>query len=150
MSKVLNFWNLIHQKIMPKESTLPMLYGHVVARLQDSIVVFGGKIYNAAPGETFGKVVRQSPHVIWTYNIYTDQWKQHAIIESKVPPNVCFGVTIKMNIYALAYAFRNDNLATVWKLQKDKNNEFSWSTVLVNKAPSSRFCMTGWEYAEKM
>ena len=131
-----------------------MLCDHAVARLKHSIVVFGGCTFK--PGETFDKrFVTQSLQVIWTYNLYTDRWKRYVIPESeKVPVGRntdigCIGVTIKTDIYYM-FGLANDNLATLWKLQKASKGGFSWSEVFVKKAPSYRCDMTGWEYAEKM
>ena len=134
------------------ERELPVFHDRLVARLQDSIVVLGGWTYCDFLGGDF----ERCSHIIWTYNIYTNQWRQYVTPENeKAPHDVhvddrCVAVTIKTDIYI--FALPNDDLTigTIWKLQKDRNDGFSWSEVLVKKAPSYREDITGWEYAEKM
>ena len=134
---------------MITESDLPEFHNHVVARLPDSIVVLGGWTFYDYLGGNF----KRGSHIIWTYNIYTNQWRQYVTPENEKAPlfinDGCVAATMKTDIYIFALP-NADNLGTIWKLHKDSNDGFSWSEVLVNKGPSYRRDITGWEYAEKM
>ena len=53
-------------------------YKHVVVRLDNYIVVVGGWGRDRKPVST---------HVIWMYDVYTDQWsKYHLPVEKSAPP----------------------------------------------------------------
>ena len=75
--------------IMSQENKLPMLCGHVVVRLQDSIVVFGGSQLVSPCGYGYALEVQSLIlNVIWVYELYTDLWRKYVISESeKAPPS---------------------------------------------------------------
>ena len=142
--------------VQSEEKRLPMLVEHIVTRLQDSIVVFGGIPVSRLP-TCNGRVIyswinhNHDKHTIWMYDLHTDWWRKFVIPENAEVPPLLSGataVTIKTDIYM--FAAPKDNIGTVWQLKRDIKGCFSWRDVPVKKAPSYRHDMAGWEYAEKM
>ena len=69
-----------------------MRLGHVAVRHEHYILLIGGT----------GIYGRSSQHVIWMYNLYSEQWRQHVIPESEKVPVNCQGacaVSIGSDIY---------------------------------------------------
>ena len=138
---------------MAQKGKLPMLFKHVVARLQDSIVVFGGSqaVYSKEFNLDFEP---QSLRVIWVYGLYTDRWTNYVIPESEKAPPIggihCgrLGMTVKTDIYM--FAVPKNNAGTIWKLTRDRQCSFSWCEVPVKKPPLYRYDMTGWQHAGKL
>ena len=129
---------------MQPESHHPFVFHHMAVRLQDCIVLFGGH----------DKLHQKTSYVIYIYNIYTDQWKtcKADLLEGNtgLPNNLakCCAVTIHSDIYV--FNARKENTSALWKLRRNSKGSFSWSEVNVDQAPSWRYEMAGWEYAEKL
>ena len=157
MTKQGNFQRnyLLHKMAQYEENRLPMIVHHVVTRLQDSTVLFGGMLmqqrrYNGQIIHDW-KPENYNKRTIWMYDLHIDLWRKFVIPEHAEAPPFSLGstaVTIKTDIYL--FATRKDTLGTVWQLKRDLNGCFSWREVPVKKAPSYRHDMAGWEYAEKM
>ena len=111
---------------------------HVIVRFKDYIfVVF--RMWK----------IRKSVLEIWTYNLWTEQWKNHGVLEWKqiqMAQSLC-GVAIGSDLYM--YARR---LGTVWKVTRNTDGSFEWSTIKFenSKLPSPRSDVCVWEYEEKL
>ena len=134
---------------------IPMIKEHLVTRLQDSIVVFGGTVasrFFVISDMSYAYIVDyRNKRTIWLYNLHTDLWRKYMIPkDKKVPPlsPESTAVTIKTAIYV--FAAPKDNLCTLWQLKRDMKVCFSWCEVPVKKAPSHRHNMARWEYAGKL
>ena len=116
----------------------------MTVRYGNNMVVFGGQDLNHE---------QLSHHVIWVYNLYTEQWERYEIPDhKKAPPRVKepFAVTVGTCIYMFAgrgMAFTNIK-NTLWKLTRT-HGYFQWSKVVYQsglKRPSPRCDHRGWEY----
>ena len=68
------------------------IFLHVAAPLGEYILVLGGRLGN------FQEYTFVSHHIIWMYNLYTDQWHKHVIPESKLcPPNNASARAVAIN-----------------------------------------------------
>ena len=131
---------------MTQETRPPMLLEHAAVRLEDSIVVFGGYVCNN-PNTCIHKSC-EPMNAIWVYNLHVDKWRKYDIIhDNKEITGVC-GIAIGQDIYVYGCQDRQ-NMATIWTLTRDRKGCFSWREVLVNKPPSNRRHMAGWEYEKK-
>ena len=75
-------------------NTFPGCYGHVAVRLNHHIVVTAGTDPQNSKA--------MSTPVIWTYNLYTEQWRKHQIPDKKNAPHpvaAACAATIKEHIY---------------------------------------------------
>ena len=98
------------------ENNLPMIALHVVTRLQDSIVVFGGIPVKCTDSILGYNPFYQDKRTIWTYSLHTDLWRKYVIPEEGETLTLSSGstaVTIKTDIYM--FATPTDDLATVWQ-----------------------------------
>ena len=127
-------------------------YDHVAVRFYHYIVVLGGRWHG---------IEALSLNVIWTYNIYTEQWSKLGISAGAMAPpptyEACAAV-IGLDIYI----FGGNRIKTLsnwpttnslWKLSKTPNARFEWSKIeIINKAksPSPRCLHSGWEYDGKL
>ena len=123
-------------------------YMHSSVCLDNRVVIFGGRLRKEL----------LSTRVIWTYNLYTDEWRKHLIPDSKEAPKP-FSSAVAAAINGTIYTFggvdtksRNALLRhrnAVWTL--DRTEEcFKWTFIepeCAEKSPSPRTMHTGWEYA---
>ena len=118
---------------------------HVAVRLNSSIVVIGGRnrYYQTMPLS-----------VIWTYNLYTEQWRKHQIPhEVNDVPNeledTC-AAAIGADIYLFGGSiYKSTN--EMWKLTGTTQECLNWSKLEPQqdvKLPCPRFGHSGWEYAQ--
>ena len=118
---------------------------HITCRLDHHIVFTAG-------------FDRGSTHAIWTYNLYTDQWREHKIPATKNAPyeviRAC-AATIEEGIYMYIYIFGGwdthslNTTNAVWKLTS-KYGCFQWNEIEFQRdvrLPFPRFDHSGWEYA---
>ena len=121
--------------------------GHVAVHLDNYIVVIGGRDMNYEPVPT---------HMIWMYNVYTDQWRKHQIPGQKNAPQALFmasGTAIGTDIYMFGGAESEVNSATnkMWKLTRSPQGCFDWSKIEFQhdiKLPLPRYGHSGWEYKD--
>ena len=134
-------------EIVEVDETLPLRrQHHMVVCVKNNILVFGG--CNAS-GRLF------SCHVIWMFNMFTEQWSKHLIPESKTAPHHISGacaVAIVDDVYVFGGFDRASWAPTnaLWTLKRTFETSYVWSeipTVDNGKAPSPRQCHRGWEYA---
>ena len=98
--------------------------------------------------------IHVSTRVIWSYNLYTEEWRKHEIPGTSSAPEPFFGA-IAAAIDKTIYTF-GGNSATgnpLWNLSKTKEGCFTWSfnkPHCKKKSPSPRTGHTGWEYAGKL
>ena len=122
----------------------PKIIDHEAVRCGNDVVVFGGMgMYN----EPF------SHHIIWMYNLYTEQWRQHQIPEHEVAPPA-INDPCAVAIGTCIYLFGGTNKITLdmtnalWKLTKTQGY-FHWDKAACQssvKLPSPRWRHSGWEY----
>ena len=118
------------------------LYDHSAVRLGHCIIFLGGK------GET---LVQLSTHVIWTYNLYTENWRKYAIADSTDAPkpfNSAVAAAINGTIYTFGGVDQSVRNA-LWTLTRT-GECFTWTfrkPKCDKESPSPRTLHTGWEYA---
>ena len=126
-------------------SEYPGSYYHVAVRLNNYIVVIGGWDRNHQ---------QVSTHVIWMYNVYTDQWSKYHIPGKKSAPPALSGAcatAIDTDIYM--FGGFSDELGRhtneIWKLTRTPQGYFDWSKIIFQhdeKLLSPRKGHSGWEY----
>ena len=127
-------------------SEYPNTTGHVAVRLNDYIVRIGG----IGP-----KTKEMSQYEIWTYNLYTAQWRKHHVLNVNSVPSPVFAAcaaAIGKDIYMFGgFPYTRPWRPTneLWKLTT--TGFFKWSKAEFQNAmklPSPRWNHSGWEYAE--
>ena len=129
----------------------PKQFNHVAVCLQHYILVFAGsKLINDR-----GNYDRQSLHVIWTYNLCTDQWQKHMVL-GIAPPPVCVtcAVAVGVEVYLFGgYLASSKPSNELWKLTRTSEGLFKWWKLNATdslKEPAPRQGHTGWQYKDKM
>ena len=123
-------------------------YHNVVVRLEDTILVFLNLDFDkTAKSKYFLK------HEIWTYNLWTEQWKEHTIRPARRDLLTAskIGVAIASDVYILgARPMRYKNL--LWKLTRCNNGSFASTTVRMtdNTYTYRRLCHCDWEHGKKL
>ena len=130
-----------------EDETIPRKrYGHVAVCQENNILLFGGGFLDNTP---------LSYHVIWMFNIYTEQWSKHMISESETAPHhiihAC-AVAIEDDVYVFGGVSHINNTRTnaLWTLKGTSKTSFVWHEIVTKnnmKAPSPRFSHQGWDYA---
>ena len=130
-------------------------YGHIAVCVDHYILVIGGKW-------TYDQTL--SHHVIWMYNLYTEQWTKQ-ITHSENVPSPRFGASgtvIGADIYMFGGFIspvhekpfqRYEETNAFWKLSRMPNGCFVWNELIHKskaKSPSPRGWQSGWEYAGKL
>ena len=124
-------WHTIAQRT--QRNNPPSMVGHVFVRLQRSIVVCVGEFQLDNP------VSRARD--IWVCNLYIELWSNYNISEFEKAPGddvtrYAYGFAIGQSVYIVS---RLDiNMTTLWKLTRNRKGYFSWSDIVVNRAPSFR------------
>ena len=120
--------------------------GHCAVSLGNFIIIIGGQYRH-----------KISTRVIWSYNLYTEEWRKHEIPKTSCAPEPLSGAVataFDKTIYTFGGLMTTGELSNaVWKLSKTKEGCFTWSTTkpqCEEKSPSPRIRHTGWEYAGKI
>ena len=132
-------------------SESPEVCDHIAVRLNHYIIIIGGtlKIITSADSK--------QNHVIWRYNLYTEQWKKYLIPKTKQTPDLHYTdteertVTIGESVYMylIDSSFKQD----LWKLTQTAHHCYVWEKVLAKngtKIPSPRDNLSSWEYSNQM
>lgn len=87
---------------------------------------------------------------IWTYNLFTEEWRKFTVKAKLVPRFVSreCAVTVGSAIYIL-----EGFMGILWKLARNTDGSFEWSNVDIednSKMPSPRHSYCGWEHGGKM
>ena len=140
---------------MSVQPTPGMRLGHCAVSMDNFVLIIGG----ARPGVIEPEVWEYVPeyvnaNVIWSYNLYTGEWKSH-IIPHKSLQSPPFAGAVAAAIDKAIYIFGGDdskrNLRNaVWRLSRTKEGCFTWSAYKPQdktKSPSPRYGPTGWAYA---
>ena len=126
---------------------LEEIFHHCTVSLDNFIIILGGWCRHEI-----------STRVIWSYNLYTEEWRKHEMPDTNCGPEPFYGAVAAV-IDKTMYTFGGRNKYTghpsntLWKLSKTKEGCFTWSTnkpQCKEKSPSPRTGHTGWEYAEKL
>ena len=97
-------------------------------------------------------------NVIWSYNLYTGEWKNHRI-PYKSLENPPFSGAVAAAIDKTIYIFGGSDSKgyhdrnSVWRLSRTKEGCFTWSAYkpqIKSKSPSPRHAHTGWSYAGRL
>ena len=125
---------------------------HCAVHLDHYIIIFGGILSNSR------RTV--STHVIWSYNLYMEKWRNYAILETGEAPDELTNAvadTINGTIYAFCGQVLNKEYLTVsnelWTLNRSKSGHFTWSYIkpqYKDQSPSPRSGHTGWAYGRKL
>ena len=139
-------------QIVEVDETVPqMRKDHMAVCVKNNILVFGG---NNLHGQQF------SCHVIWMFNMFTEQWSKHVIPRSEPAPHhskqAC-AVAISDDVYVFGglnssytrySTFTRTN--AVWTLTRTSETCYVWNKIPTmdnKKAPSPRGGHRGWQYA---
>ena len=96
-----------------------------------------------------------STRVIWSYKLYTEDWREYVIQETVDAPEP-FMYAVADTIDGTIYIFGGVNkkyLSDFWTLKKTKRECFTWSYIkpqCKEQAPSPRTGHSGWEYKGKL
>ena len=135
---------------MSNQLTPEMRTGHCVVSLGNFIIVIGGQCRH----EIFTRV-------IWSCNLYTEEWRKHEIPKTRCAPERLYGA-VAAAIDKIIYTFGGYSATSnqqvlrsnaLWKLSKTKEGSFTWNTNKAErkeKSPSPRTGHTGWDYAGKL
>ena len=136
---------------MTKEFKSPITY-HCAISLDNFAIIIGGQCGIKQPEPL-------STHLIWIYNLYTEEWTSHIIPDTSCTPKPFLGA-VAAAINKTVYIFGGRSAATnwnetnaLWKLNRTKVGGFSWSfsnPQCKEKSPSPRTGHTGWEYAGQL
>ena len=127
--------------------TEPPKNNHCAVYLDNCIIIFGG--YCSRRNKPI------STRVIWSYNLYTEEWKEYVIQETVDAPEP-FVRAVADTIDGTIYTFGGVNkkyLNDLWTLKKTKRECFIWSYIkpqCKEQSPSPRTGHTGWEYNGKL
>ena len=120
-------------------------YDHVAVEMNNRIIVFGARGKDSQP---------KSLHKIWTYNVYTEQWREHVISAKITVPvgtyhfsAVALGPDIYMfgGVHAESVLWTND----LWKLSRTSDGCFNWNKLEFQShvtLPSPRHGHSSWEH----
>ena len=131
---------------MSHETGPHTIHSHVAVHIEPYITVFGGKwLKNDIP---------VSPHEIWMYNIYTEQWRKYIIPDhASAPPSTvgACAVAVEENVYLFGGVTLPEDIYNnaLWKLSRTSNGCFIWRKINISSninSPSPRESHTGWEY----
>ena len=122
------------------------LVGTVAASLKNYIIVIDGDSQS------------KRMHWIWTYNVYTEQWRKYTTPESKTAPALTIGgcaAGIGSDVYMFGGILMAEESLTnaLWKLSQSSDEKFVWSHVNFvwgNNIPSPCTFHTGWEYDNQL
>ena len=114
--------------------------------LGNLVIVIGGQ----------SRTAKISTRVVWSYNLYTEEWRNHEIPDTSCAPEPFHGAVAAV-IAKTIYTFggRNSNNSTIrnklWTLSRSKGGLFTWSEChCKGKLPTPRAGHTGWEYSGKL
>ena len=122
--------------------------GHVAIHMDNYILVLGGSV--------------TSLHVIFMYNIYTEQWRKYVIPEEKPAPPATSnfaGAVIANECYLFGGLVQNQGGAAtkfvnaLWKLTKKTSGYYSWKKIqflIKMLPPAPRYSHNGWEVQGKL
>ena len=125
--------------------------GHCAVTLGNCVVVIGGCWITNKPSST---------NVIWMYNLYTNEWRKHSIVDKGCAPEPFHGaaaVTIDGIIFIFGGVSGKDSTEpetnALWTLCRTPGGSFTWSFInphCKEESPSPRVGHTGWEYTRNM
>ena len=126
----------------------PIIDSHCAVSLDNFVIVFGGVC----------RLKPLSTHLIWSYNLYTEEWRKHVIPYIRCAPEPFYGAVaavVEKTIYTFGGRNAKDCVVrnALWKLSRTKEGGFTWCSInaqCIKKSPSPRFGHTGWEYAGKL
>ena len=137
------------------ESVPPQIWNHTAVRLDHFIIVTGGQVHKYR-----GMLSTHRGRRIYTYNLYTEDWRQYVIPSQKQAPkclSAMCGVRIGTDIFIFSapihVASDRDLRSNLWRLRRQTNRCFVWSIVSVKKGtkrPSPRIQYSSWEHNQKV
>ena len=120
---------------------------HCAVYLDNCVIVFGGGLRH--------KHFKESPRVIWIYNLIYEEWRKQVDEWTKQVPKPfakAAAAAIDKTIYVFGgYDESGHKSNAIWKLRKTKYEWFYWSEFYKpqckEESPSPRAGHSGWEYA---
>ena len=111
---------------------------HMAVNLNHYILVFGYR----------------SQKYLYTYNLYTEEWKEHIDRKWRRDPHSCYGnacaAVLGQDVYTFGGTRRYGGVTNaLWKLNKTPAGQFFWTKVEYQSktdVPSPRCYHSGWEY----
>ena len=132
-------------------SKFPQVSGHTAVRLNHYIIIIGGTLRTSADSK--------QNHVLWRYNLYTEQWRKYLIPKTKQTPDLyctdteeC-AVTVGESVYMYLIDRSSIIKQDLWKLTQTIHGCYVWEKVLAKngtKIPSPRDNFSSWEYSNEM
>ena len=96
-------------------------FDHCAVSLDNCIIIIGGQC-----------TYKVSTRVIWSYNLYTEEWREHEIPDTSFAPEAFSGAVaaaIDKTIYTFGgYSATGELSNALWKLSKTKGVCFMWSS----------------------
>ena len=138
---------------MADEMVPPATRRHTVVRLNNYILLFGGSssLSEDAPYPT---------HVIWMYNVYTEQWRKYMMPSTRqTPPALARTCAVRMGADCYMFGGRRIHeflkhrklTNRLWKLSQTSSGCFVWNEIMPNSGkPLPRSSHTGWEYGGQL
>ena len=120
----------VEKAILAEKMEAPLLYDHVAMSLQNYVLVLTGR--SLVDGDARYNDIM---HCIWSYNLYTEQWRKYRIQESKSIPHLARHGATAVAIGPDVYMFGSHLSNNVWRLTIIKNRCFAW-TKMPEKAKS--------------
>ena len=134
--------------------TEPQRTYHSAVHLDNYVIIIGGLKVHKSP----------SAHVIWMFNLYTEEWIYYAIpkcIIDRGDVPVPFREAVVVAINGIIYTFggaeykgyKSQLRNALWTLSKTETGCFTWSFIKFQHdkaSPSPRRRHSGWEYAGKL
>ena len=133
----------LKKRFQQKAETMktPLITEHLAVRVKDYVLVYN------CPRATNNK-----EHVIWSYNLFTEQWKKYDTLGKECAPQEIDGASA-VAIEADVYMFGGFVPNSLWRLTISENNDFTWFK-LQNKrnfeTPSERDYHSAWKYKKNM
>ena len=132
-------------------SESPEVCYHIAVRLNHYIIIVRGTLLNSADSK--------QNHVLWRYNLYTEQWKKYLIPKTKQTPDLHFTDTIEFKCTATIgesvymYLIDSSPKQDMWKLTQTAHHCYVWEKVFAKngtKIPAPIDNFSSWEYSNEM
>ena len=141
---------------MVNETKLPWIRGHCAVRLENFIIIIGGREVTKEFDPKHGPAL--STRNIWRYNLYTEKWEKQLIPKKSNEAPFPFYNAVAVAIEGTIYTFGGGNAHVeernqLWTLSRTETGDFVWRFInhrCKKESPSPRRRHTGWEYAGKL
>ena len=138
--------SVLSQSTEPYEHCPGNRGNHMAVRLDHNIVMFGG-------WELLAEFL--SCREIWTYNLYTEQWRKHVIPNDEAAPDdlrCASAVVVNRDIYMFGGLVGTSPDNALWKLTRIPTGYFVWNKIepSASRKPSPRWSHSSWAFYNKL